>query len=219
MPIRPAPALIVFDIDGTLLETQRVTVPAVQRVFSAEGLPVPEAAVICRFFGRPIEEHFEWLRAQCPAERYAEVAAAIERLELELIGSEGCLYPGARDVLGSLKDAGYSLAICSNGPDDYVDEVLDAHDLRGFFRLVRCRGTRYSGKAEMLGEILGRIAARPAIVVGDRDDDMSAAHAHGAFAIGAAYGFAAAGELDGADAVVSALIEVPEFVARLASRR
>ena len=69
-------ALIIFDIDGTLLETDRVTVPAVQRTYAAYGLPVPDAAAICATFGRPVEEYLDWLASLCPPGQATETTMA-----------------------------------------------------------------------------------------------------------------------------------------------
>ena len=209
-------ALIIFDIDGTLLETERVTVPAVQRTFAAHGLPIPEEAVICSFFGKPVEVYEAWLAELCPTEEAARIVAETNALELDLIGSEGRLYDGARETLELLQTAGHTLAICSNGPDDYVNTFLDAHEVRSFFSIIRARGTRYSGKEAMAGEILAKFPQRPAFFVGDRDDDVRAAHHHGIFAIAADYGFGGGHELTAADDHIQSLGELPD---RLAIRR
>ncbi len=209
-------ALIIFDIDGTLLETERVTVPAVQRTFAAHGLPVPDHDTICGFFGKPVETYEAWLAEQCPPGMAPQIVAETNALELRLIGCEGRLYDGARDVLEELH-AKYVLAVCSNGPDDYVNEFLDAHDVRKYLAAARARGTRYSGKTEMIAEIKAMDLGRPIIVVGDRHDDIEAAHANGALAVGAAYGFSGPGgdELGGADARISSIGELPAVIARL----
>jgi phosphoglycolate phosphatase len=209
------PALIIFDIDGTILETERVTVPAVQRTFVEYGLPAPEAEAICSFFGRPVEEYHAWLRGLCPEEKAAEIVAATDRLELELIGSEGRLYEGMHDALEALREEGHVLAVCSNAPEDYLCEFLEAHDLRGFFEEVRCRGTRYSGKTEMVAELVELIEAWPVVVVGDRRDDIEAAHANGAFGVAAAYGFGNDEEWADADARIEDPSELPGVIGLL----
>ncbi|MCX5759866.1 MAG: HAD family hydrolase, partial [Candidatus Hydrogenedentes bacterium] len=193
-------ALIVFDIDGTLFETRRVTVPAVQRTLAAYGLPVPDVDTVCRFFGQPNELYLEWLGARIPESHRAEVVDAVNRLELELIGTEGCLYPGVREVLERLAAAGHPLALCSNGPEDYVEAVVEAHGLAPLCAVVRARGTRYPGKSAMLAEILSLIPARPAVMIGDRRDDVEAAHDNGMRAVAADYGFGSSAELADADA-------------------
>jgi phosphoglycolate phosphatase-like HAD superfamily hydrolase len=194
-------ALIIFDIDGTLLETQRVTVPAVQRTFARYGLAVPDEEVICSFFGKSVQEYETWLGAQCPARQVAEIVAATNALELEMIGAEGRLYPGVREALTALHNEGHVLALCSNGPDDYVAEFVRAYGLGAMLCAVKARGDRYSGKAVMVAEILEEVAARPVVLVGDRHDDIEAAHAHGAKAVAAGYGFGGAEEHGDADAV------------------
>ncbi|MDX9973301.1 MAG: HAD family hydrolase [FCB group bacterium] len=210
-------AFVIFDIDGTILETARVTVPAVQRTMAAYGLPEPDADAICSFFGRPVEDYHAWLKALCPSDKAAEIVAATDRLELDLIGSEGRLYEGMHCALETLRDEGHVLAVCSNAPEDYLCEFLDAHDLRHFFTEIRCRGTRYSGKTEMIAELLTLVEARPAIVVGDRHDDIEAAHANGILAVAAAYGFGNDGEWRDADARIETPASLPVTVDRLIS--
>lgn len=212
-------ALVIFDIDGTLLQTELVTVPAVQRTFAAYGLPVPDAATICSFIGHPVEQYLDWLARQCPSERAADIVAAANRLELESIAAEGRLYPGIREALAQLQAEGHALAVCSNGPDDYVAEVLDAHALRPFFQILLTRGNLYDGKETMVRRILEQIPARPAIVVGDRADDVAAAHANGAFAIVVRYGFSPEEEGQAADAAVASASAIPDTVRALMSGR
>ncbi len=208
-------ALIVFDIDGTLFQTELVTVPAVQRTFAAHGLSVPSAAKICSFFGMPNEEYLDWLAAMCSPEEAQTIVDDTNRLELELVEREGRLYDGAREVLDALKKDGYRLGVCSNGPEDYVDAFLDAHRVRSLFDIVRTRGSKYKDKTEMLREIVAVVKVRPVIVVGDRRDDILAAHANGALAIATYYGFGDHGELSDADARVNAVTEVPDAVRKL----
>ncbi len=210
--------LVIFDIDGTLFQTELVTVPAVQRTFVAFGLPEPDAATICSFFGRPNEEYEAWLGELAGPEQAAAIVEATNELELELIGSEGKLYSGVREMLDTLRTQGYALAICSNGPDSYVERFIDAHMARAHFDLIRTRGTTYSGKHDMLADILRVHSARPAIMVGDRGDDVSAAHACGIPAIVTEYGFGQDEELRRADARVSSASEIPALVARMLAR-
>ncbi len=207
-------ALIIFDIDGTLLETERVTVPAVQRTFAAHSLAVPDHGTICGFFGKPVEAYEAWLAKQCPPGMAPQIVAETNALELHLIGSEGRLYEGARGVLEELHGR-HVLAVCSNGPDDYVNTFLDAHDVRKYLAAVRARGTRYSGKTEMVAELIALNLGSPVIVVGDRHDDIEAAHANGALAVGASYGFGGDAETAGADAQITALTSLTAVIGQL----
>ena len=208
-------ATIIFDVDGTLLQTNLITVPAVQRTFAAHGLAEPDADVICSFFGEPVEDYLKWLASLCSPGQAEDIVEATNARELELIGKEGRLYPGVPEVLRALKRDRHVLAVCSNGPADYVNEFLDAHGVRRFFDKIRTPGAATDEKATMVREILAASPGRPAIVVGDRQDDVAAAHANRALAIAALYGFGSPEELRAADAHVSTAREIPAAVRAL----
>ncbi len=207
--------LVIFDIDGTLFQAQRVTIPAVQRTLAKHGLAVPGDREIASFFGRPVEEYHAWLAGFCPPGKMDAIIAETDALELALIQDEGALYDGVPEALTELKAAGYTLASCSNGPIDYVDAVLDGHKLRPFFEIAICKGMGYAGKEAMVGDLLNRLPQRPAFVVGDREDDIAAAHAHGAQAVAAAYGFGGDTEWLEADARAESPSDIPPMIAAL----
>lgn len=209
-------ALIICDLDGTLLQAQLITVPAVQRTFAAFGFPEPDAATICSFLGRPVETYHRWLADTCGPAQAAEIIAATDRRELDLIGSEGQLYPGVSETLGALRTAGHVLAAASNAPSDYFMEAFRAHRLSRYFTTALCRGYGHADKRAMIRAILDEHTDRPAIMVGDRNDDVESARANRIMAVGAGYGFGADGELDGADAVINAFDELLAAVERLA---
>ena len=220
----PEKALVVFDIDGTLLQADLITPAAVQQTFAAYGLPEPDTEIIFSFFGTPVENYHGWLASLCPPGKAEEIIAATDKRELELIVEEGRLYPGVREMLDALAAAGHAIACCSNGPVDYVDEAIDGHGLRGYFEEYRCRGMGYDGKTDMLRDVMAcwglsehPKAGGPArvIMVGDREDDIAAARRNGARSIAAAYGFGSDEELADADAIVRHAGEIPEAVARL----
>lgn len=202
--------LVIFDVDGTLFQTDRVTVPAVQRTFAGYELPVPEVDAILGFFGKSVASYEGWLAEQCPPRKASEIIAATNALELKLIGDEGKLYPGVPETLAQLTDTGYTLAVCSNGPQAYVDEVLDKHHLRRFFPIVFARDMQYSGKEEMTRLILDAVAPEQFAVIGDRHDDIEAAHAWNGFGIAATYGYGSEEEWQGADRKITAVTQLPE---------
>ena len=204
--------LVIFDVDGTLLQTDRVTVPAVQRAFAAYQLPAPDRDVICSFFGQSVAAYEDWIAGQCPPGQAAEIVAATNALELRLIGEEGELYPGVRETLQQLRNDSCSLAICSNGPEAYVQEFLDAYTLRDFFPVVYARDARYADKKEMVGLILAETTPEQFAVIGDRHDDIAAAHAWGGYGIAAAYGFGGPEERQGADAVIETIAQAPGYL-------
>lgn len=209
--------LLIFDVDGTLLDTRKVTVPAVQRVQAAFGMPVSNEAEILRFVGLPAEEHKCWLADQAPPGQAGAAVARVLELELEYIRRGDCLFPGAAETLDALRRAGYALAVCSNGDREYVQAVLDAHRISGLFAAVKCNENGAAGKTAMVAEILRAVAFRPVAVIGDRKDDVDAALANGAIPIGASYGFGGDVELRGAPHRIDAVTELPGILDEILS--
>jgi phosphoglycolate phosphatase-like HAD superfamily hydrolase len=211
-------AILIFDLDGTLFQTETVTVPATRAAFAAHGLTPPTDAEICSFIGRPSADFDAWLRTLCPPPVAETVLKAAADRELALISANGRLYPGVPEALAELRGAAASLAVCSNGSGRYVQAVLAAHGLDGFFDVVRFRTPRDTSKLQMVRELIGQLRRsprQPGVIIGDRHNDVEAAHANGLLAVGCAYGYAADGELDAADAVAATPTDLPGLIRSL----
>jgi len=203
--------LLIFDIDGTLFEGHRATVPAVWEAFVQFGLATPDEGEIVRSIGTSMYDYEGWLAERC-READADFGAVLQeanRRELLHVRETASLYDGALEMLRAFKDDGHFLATATNAPRDYFDAVLDGHELRGVFDLPLCKGDGFGGKTAMIARAMASCPDRPTVVIGDRRDDVEAAHANGAMAIGAAYGYGADGELDAADAVLLSLARLP----------
>jgi phosphoglycolate phosphatase-like HAD superfamily hydrolase len=211
----PKSALIIFDVDGTLLQSQLITVPAIRETLAAHGVTPPNDDAIRATFGVPVEEYEAWLAGLCPAESAAGIVEATNERELELISKAGALFPGVLDVLQTLKKSGHALAACTNASVAYLNRVLDTYELRESFQLSVCIGQGFSSKTAMVRHIMDTIPLRPAIVIGDRLGDIEAAKANGAYAIAADYGYGDQAELDGADAHARTASDIVEMVERL----
>jgi len=198
----PKRGLLIFDLDGTLFQVDRVSIPAVQRAMKEGGFTPPAREEIQQFFGRPDPEFHAWLRERHDGIPEA-VIAAIPAWELRLIPETGALYPGVLEALAELRAIAAHMAICSNGYGSYVEAVVGSQGLAPFFDAVRWREEGDGGKVEMVAELLARFPSRPAVVIGDRRDDITAAHANGALAVACRYGFGKPEELAAADAAVS----------------
>jgi len=213
-PVSPR-GLVIFDLDGTLFRAESVTVPAVRRAFGMRGLPEPSDEEIRCFIGRPTPELHAWISSQCPADMGEEVARDVDRFEIELVTEAGELYPGALEALHELRASVAQMAICTNGPRPYVQAVLGGYSLARFFDAVRLLESDDDRKPGMVRDLLARLSARPAVVVGDRGDDVAAAHRNGLPAVAAMYGVGSREELAAADALAASPSELPRLVTEL----
>ena len=205
--------LLIFDLDGTLFQTDQVSIPAVQEALRHAGYAPPPGEEIAEFFGRPPADFYAWIHARYPGIS-PEVVASIDEWELCLVRDRGALYPGVGEMLAELRRQVSHMAICSNGPGPYVQEVVRSHGLAPFFDDIRHRLTDEDNKPVMVAELLARLPGRPAAVIGDRWDDIAAAHENGLLAIASAYGFGNTEEHAGADAVVRSPREIVPLVGR-----
>jgi phosphoglycolate phosphatase-like HAD superfamily hydrolase len=136
---------------------------------------------------------------------------------MDLISTIGKLYPRMREVLAQLNRQGYGIALCPNGHADCMKTVLDSQSIGGFFSAVRVPRDPQEWKVAMVRELLQSSCRGWAVVVGDRWDDIERAHQNGLPVIAAAYGYGLARELERADAVAAAPLEIPDLVAHLSS--
>jgi phosphoglycolate phosphatase len=210
--------LVVFDVDGTLLQSHLVTVPAIRETLSEFRITPPGDEVIRATFGVPVEEYEAWLAGLCPPGRSSRIVEATNARELELIAETGALFPGILETLKDLRKHRFALATCTNASVAYLNRVLDGFHLHEYFQENTCIGHGFADKAAMVRHVMGRIPARPAFVVGDRRGDIDAAKANGAYAIAADYGYGSANELTQADAHARAPDEVPNIVVQLTNR-
>jgi phosphoglycolate phosphatase len=209
--------LVIFDIDGTLYPGARATIAAVKQALDELGLPQPDDAEITFLVGKPVGEMHAWLHSRFRGNSANRLAVLVDRYELEFVSTVAKPYPGIVDALAETRRFAREMAICTNGPEPYVERVLNAHGLRRFFDHVRFHHTADDTKTRMVREILERSVARPAVVVGDRVDDVQAAHASGLKAVGVAYGYGSAKELSAADVTVATATELPAVLKPLLS--
>lgn len=204
--------LLIFDLDGTIFRTGPVTVAAARRSLAAFAVTPPEDDEITSFIGKPSEELYVLLRSLSRADQASQICETFDRLELELVPTIGAPFPGVLEALAELRGLAAHMAICTNGGRTYVDRVMGAHDLGHYFDAVRYRDATTDSKPSMVGELLQRFAGRPALVVGDRGDDVEAAHRNGIKAVAAVYGYGSSAELAQADEPAKSAWEIPKAV-------
>lgn len=209
--------LIMFDMDGTLFRTETSFFPSVQEFARRHAFPAPDEKFLRSFIGQSGSEWRAWLEQLALGNSAEELAAEFDLLEQEYVKTQGELYAGTTDVLRFLALDGWKLGICSNAPAWYPEAILVRAGVHDLFTVIRVPIHPHHTKAMMLCEVWNELHPERCVMVGDRADDMYAAHAGGYFAIGAAYGWAPE-ELDSADVRIHDIAEVPMVLARHWSR-
>ena len=200
---RPAPfEAVLFDLDGTLVATERFWVAAARsgarRAFAELGVEreLPDAAAWMGMVGLPLERAFDAVFADlAPAQRAHVLARCVEAEEAALRAGEAALLPGAWEALSELRERGARLGIASNCGRGYLESMLRDLRLGELVDETRCLDSPgVQCKADMLGDLLATFGTRSAVMVGDRRGDAEAAHAHGLPHVHLCGGFAPRGE-------------------------
>ena len=189
--------LVIFDVDGTLIDSQRFILGAMERAFVHAGLPVPAKEATLGIVGLSLPEAMEALVPEQPAAERARLAELYKAAFIGLREETGDeahtpLYPGALAALERLDRAGYLLSVATGKGRRGLDHVLASHGLGRFFI-----GTQTADDApskphpEMVLRCLAAtgVGARNAVLVGDSTYDMTMARAAGVRAIGVRWGY------------------------------
>lgn len=170
--------LIVFDWDGTLMDSEAKIVRCMQAAAADVGIADPGADAIRNIIGLGLGEAMQSL---FPAELAAGHARLVERYRvhfLELDSTDMPLFPGVAEDLARLNDQGYLLAIATGKARRGLNRVLDETGMRHLFASSRCADEAFSKPhPKMLEDILDEtgIEAGRALMVGDTVYDMQMA--------------------------------------------
>jgi phosphoglycolate phosphatase len=186
--------LIVFDIDGTLVDSQNYIVEAQKRAFASVGLPAPTRQQALSVVGLSLTEAFRALtEGQGPCE---QLALAYKEAWTQLRAEPGFhypIYPGAEDLLRELsRRENCVLGICTGKARAGVTRLFDRHGWHDFFATVQTADDAISKPApDMFLRALAETGVHPrhACMVGDTTFDMVMARNAGAHAIGVGWGY------------------------------
>lgn len=197
--------LVVFDLDGTLVDTPRAIVETFTAAFSALNVPVQDASAIRATIGLPLEQAFGTLMGIASDD--PRVALGMEQYqhffqELVLPNARALRFPGVADGLATLAGQGIALAVATSKFYRSADALLTAAGLRDCFDLVVgadqvSRPKPHPEMGDMILRVLG-VAAEDAVMVGDTTHDLLMAKAAGMRSIALTYGIHSRGELEAA---------------------
>jgi phosphoglycolate phosphatase len=182
--------LIVFDWDGTLIDSADTIVECIQQASVDFGLPVPDRGRASHVIGLGLRDALRAAVPTLPPERYVEFAEAYRR---HFLAREDAmrLFPGAREMLLELRDRGHKLAVATGKSRRGLDRALQAAGLGGCFAATRCADeTHPKPHPAMLLELIECLAVRPseALMVGDTSHDLDMAKSAGVRAVAVTYG-------------------------------
>jgi phosphoglycolate phosphatase len=212
------PNLILFDLDGTLVDPLLGITNCVRKVCREMDLVCPGAAVIRDWIGFGMRESLGQIPGLGDPKRLEEALDRYWDAYREDGVFEHELYPGVTNLLHRLKRQGHRIYIVSAKPGVFARRIAYQFDLNLIFDDIF--GAELKGRWQPKVEVLERLRAQGTIwpggiFIGDRGDDMRAAKAHGLHAVGVTYGYGSRAELEaaGAEALVDSVADLDAWFA------
>lgn len=182
--------LLVFDWDGTLMDSASEIVSTMQQAIQGTGLPERTPEQMRELIGLGINEVLARLFPDLDTQ---SVRARLERYRARygVKRSKAKLFGPVKTALEELRDQGYVMAVATGKGRRGLDAAMVSTATRDFFRFTRCADESVPKPApDMLEELLLRAATMPAqaLMIGDTEYDMAMARAAGVDAVGVACG-------------------------------
>lgn len=183
--------LVVFDWDGTLMDSVGRIVASMEQAIDSLGLPRHPPEVLSNVIGLGLKEALADLY---PDQGDEQLTALVLAYRDQFLGDNPVpqrAFPGARDSLVWLRERGVTLAVATGKGRRGLDQALDEIGFRGFFADSRCADeTASKPDPLMLRELMASLGVEPGetLMVGDTEYDMEMAARAGVHALAASYG-------------------------------
>ncbi|MGM0481202.1 MAG: HAD family hydrolase [Pseudomonadota bacterium] len=209
--------LVIFDWDGTLMDSIDRIVSAMQVTAQSVRLSVPEEQAVKDIIGLSLEPALERLFGQLPTATLSQFLARYRDEYVDLNATPTPLFADAIATLHTLHDTGHGVAVATGKARRGLDRVWQETNVGHLFHASRC-ADETCGKPdpEMLHQLMDefQVSADNTIMVGDSIHDMQMAKAAGVHAVGVDFGAHDGVKLKaaGADHVISQLQQLPELI-------
>lgn len=187
--------LIVFDVDGTLVDSQQAIFTAMAAACAEHRLAQPEPADVRRQVGLGVEETMARLFPEGDADLHRRLAASFRQAAFTARRAPGYsepLYPGVKDLLEALTHPDVFFGIATGKARRGLDYTLSSHGIADFFHTLQTAdGNPSKPDPAMLLNAMAEVGAGPreTVFVGDTSFDMKMALSARVAAVGVGWGY------------------------------
>ncbi len=198
---------LLFDLDGTLTDSAEGITKCVQYALKHMGIDEPDLKQLYKFIGPPLRASFEKYYGFTPAQ--AEEATAKYRERFHKTGMyENRPYPEILQLVKELHRKNIKMGMATGKPQIYAVPIAERYGFAPYFQAMvgSSLDGKLDNKALVVAEALRQLnitteeEKQQTLMIGDRQDDVLAAHANKIKCIGIGYGFGSYEELTTAGA-------------------
>jgi len=190
----------IFDLDGTISDPSLGIFRCVNHALRSHGFPEVSRKAVAAQIGPPLDEIFKRFRPDAGQAVIASLIASYRQRYAEAGYAENELYPAIPDVLRHLAGRGVRMGVCTSKRRDFADRILSMFGLAFHFSFVDGGDIGIKKHDQLAGLVKSGLIGRSAVMIGDREVDISAAKANGLRSVGVLWGFGDIDELLGAGA-------------------
>lgn len=190
--------LLVFDWDGTLIDSAAHIAASLQQAFRDLALPVPSPTAARHVIGLGLEDAMMYLNPGLDCNRYEEVA---DRYRVHFLAGDPDveLFPAVATGIPALNLEGYLMGIATGKSRRGLDRSLRATGLAPYFHASRCADEGFPkphpDMLQVVMEMLGTVPERT-LMIGDTTHDLQMAQNAGVAAVAVSYGAHVLGDLE-----------------------
>lgn len=182
--------LLVFDWDGTLMDSAASIVESLQAACADLSLPAPAEDDARHIIGLGLNDALGYLFPELPRNRYG---ALTERYRSHFLARDSAipLFPGVPEAIRELHGEGFLLAVATGKSRAGLDRALESTGLQLYFHASRCADEGFpKPHPEMLLALMEKLGTGPeqTLMIGDTSHDLQMADNAGVAAVAAAYG-------------------------------
>lgn len=213
------PALVLFDLDGTLIDSRRGIVHSLRLALEDSHMQVPDDHDFTWCLGASLWKIFEHYLQTSDRAKLEHAVATYRHIYRDGPMFEYDVYDGVSDMLAELYASGARIAVATAKAHEYAREVIEASTLQNCIHHVY--GSELDGtnveKRDLLRHVLHheQIGADSVVMIGDRHHDIDGARANGVANVGVLYGYGSREELAHADVCVSHAHDVVSAISTL----
>lgn len=181
---------LVFDWDGTLMDSAEAIVEALQSACCDLDLPVPTSDDARYIIGMSLHDALAHILPDLDPSEHPRVAERY-RHHFLVRDRDTRLFPGAAETIRDLHDAGFLLGIATGKSRRGLDRALGATGLAAYFHATRCADEGHcKPHPGMLTALMAQVGARAehTLMIGDTSHDMAMARSAGVARVGVGYG-------------------------------
>ncbi len=183
--------LIVFDWDGTLMDSEARIVACLRTAIEETGLPHRHDNELRNIIGLGLREALVTLYPEGSDQQHDDLVIHYRHHFLDSNDTPSPLFEGADELIRNLHDQGHFLAVATGKGRHGLDKVLDETALGDYFHYTRCADeTQSKPHPQMLLDIMDWLGmeANATLMIGDTEFDLQMARNAGVNALGVSYG-------------------------------